>query len=538
MLTSSNDFHATITKVIQGLNDAGFSSKDYRVAEEKPVVEPAPKPVQQEITLTPPTVDEEEFLQFDSSALKAIIEERQKTETPSTAIDDMLASAEVKSDTYDEELKALQTEPLSDLPLEVRSKVTTYRIYDEFKEEALALEIPQFYYKSENSLFAFLDGDYKELVSKEFLSDGFTLKDKSVEIDFRSATEGVAEVDVNKNEKPKYRFMAEAESEYFKEMFKNQAPESRIRNCKYQMKQILEKIDFVAGSELTAYIDRVVENMDNDELVALEKNVHGFAIRIKEKINALLDEYRRERFKHLLETGKIVCIPSFKLKSEINPGETFSLLSKSLYTEEQTMNAFERRVIEKVSSMPNIKWWHRNIERHEFCINGFINHYPDFIVMTNSGYIVMIETKGGHLTSNDDSREKAELGKMWQAQAGGKFRYYMVNYDDNIGTYRIENNIAAGRGDLITDGHLIACRLFREEIMYNWVLYVMSITFIKDPTKYTLSAGINELMNDAKAGQTLKFAALIIAMLPILIIYAIFQKPLQNGLSSSDGVKG
>lgn len=71
-----------------------------------------------------------------------------------------------------------------------------------------------------------------------------------------------------------------------------------------------------------------------------------------------------------------------------------------------------------------------------------------------------------------------------------------------------------------------------------WNEYVMSITFIKDPTKYTLSAGINELMNDAKAGQTLKFAALIIAMLPILIIYAIFQKPLQNGLSSSDGVKG
>ena len=71
-----------------------------------------------------------------------------------------------------------------------------------------------------------------------------------------------------------------------------------------------------------------------------------------------------------------------------------------------------------------------------------------------------------------------------------------------------------------------------------WNEYVMSITFIKDPTKYTLSAGINELMNDAKAGQTLKFAALIIAMLPILVVYAIFQKPLQNGLSSSDGVKG
>lgn len=430
VLTSSNDFHATISKVIQGLNDAGFSDKDYRIAEEKSVVEPAPKPVQQEITLKSPIADVEEFLEFDSSALKAIIDERKQSDKPITAIDDMLASAEAKSDTYEEELKNLQSEPLSDLPLEIRSKVTTYRMYDKFKDEALALEIPQFYFQSENSLFAFLEGGYQELVSKEFLSDGFTLKDKGVDIDFCAATESVAEIDVNKNETPKYRFMQEAESEYFKEMFKNQTPESRIKNCKYQIKQILEKSDFVAGSELTAYIDRVVENMNGDELTALEKNVHGFATKIKDKINKLLDVHRRERFKHLLETGKIECLPSFKLKSEINPGETFSLLSKSLYVAEQTMNPFERRVVEKVSSMPNIKWWHRNIERHEFCINGFINHYPDFIVMTNSGFIVMIEAKGEHLTSNDDSRDKAELGKIWQAQAGGKFRYYMVSEDE------------------------------------------------------------------------------------------------------------
>ena len=38
-------------------------------------------------------------------------------------------------------------------------------------------------------------------------------------------------------------------------------------------------------------------------------------------------------------------------------------------------------------------------------------------------------------------------------------------YDDQIGTYRIENNIAAGKGDYITDDHLIAYRMFNEEIM-------------------------------------------------------------------------
>ncbi len=34
-------------------------------------------------------------------------------------------------------------------------------------------------------------------------------------------------------------------------------------------------------------------------------------------------------------------------------------------------------------------------------INGIINHYPDFIVRTSSGKIVIIETKGS--TSSDPS---------------------------------------------------------------------------------------------------------------------------------------
>ncbi len=71
-----------------------------------------------------------------------------------------------------------------------------------------------------------------------------------------------------------------------------------------------------------------------------------------------------------------------------------------------------------------------------------------------------------------------------------------------------------------------------------WNEYVMSITFIKDPTYYTLSAGLNNLMSDATVSTGVKFAALIITMIPIMIVYAFFQKPLQNGLSASDGVKG
>lgn len=73
-----------------------------------------------------------------------------------------------------------------------------------------------------------------------------------------------------------------------------------------------------------------------------------------------------------------------------------------------------------------------------------------------------------------------------------------------------------------------------------WNEYVMSITFMGEENRafYTLSVGLNSLMVDNNYGNTIKFAALVLAMIPILVVYAIFQKPLQNGLSSSDGVKG
>lgn len=424
VLTCSNDFHTTITKVIKGLNDAGFSEKEYRIAEEKPIVT-TPVPVQEKVDF----VTEEEFLQFDDDALKEIIDRRQNADETS-AIDAMLESAEANSDAYDDAMKQADAEPVGDLPLEVRSKVTTYPMYEQFKEEALSLEIPQFFVKTPPSIFTMLNPDDKSLLTKEDLSDGFTLKDKDATIDFGSALESVVEVDVQKNERPKYRQLSETESEYFKGMMQNLPPESRVKHCKLAIKGILEKMDSVCGGDLTAYIDRIVENMNADELAAMEKNIYGYATKIKTKIERLLDEYRKDKFKNMLETGKIECLPSFRLKREINPGNPFGLLSKSLYRSEQAVNGFELKVIEKVSSLPNIKWWHRNMDRLEFCINGYLNHYPDFIVMTNSGKIVMVETKGEHLTSNDDSREKAELGKIWQAQSGSKFRYYMVSEND------------------------------------------------------------------------------------------------------------
>ena len=50
------------------------------------------------------------------------------------------------------------------------------------------------------------------------------------------------------------------------------------------------------------------------------------------------------------------------------------------------------------------------------------------MLMTNSGKVILVETKGDHL-KNDDSRDKIELGRAWRNAAGNQYRYYMVFRD-------------------------------------------------------------------------------------------------------------
>ena len=45
-------------------------------------------------------------------------------------------------------------------------------------------------------------------------------------------------------------------------------------------------------------------------------------------------------------------------------------------------------------------------------------------------------------------------------------------FSTEIGTYRIENKVAERKDKEITDAHLAAYRIFKEEIMYNWIQYI------------------------------------------------------------------
>ena len=109
-------------------------------------------------------------------------------------------------------------------------------------------------------------------------------------------------------------------------------------------------------------------------------------------------------------------------------------------TAEEDMNEYEFKVVWALSELGNVKWWHRNISRLGFQINGPVHAYPDIIVMLHSGKILMVETKGDHL-DNDESKEKAKIGDQWAKLAGKQYKYYMVfetKQPDYPGAYSLE----------------------------------------------------------------------------------------------------
>ena len=132
--------------------------------------------------------------------------------------------------------------------------------------------------------------------------------------------------------------------------------------------------------------------------------------------------------------------PTYAFPASIAPGETAKDITKSLYEKEGKINGFEERVINEVANLPTIAFWTRNPERGRgFRINGFLNHYPDFIIQTNSGKTLLVETKGDHL----DAELKIELGERWASAAGNQYRYFMV-YDKRVvaGAYTLDGFLA------------------------------------------------------------------------------------------------
>lgn len=440
VLTCSASFKNTLDSVVKGLNGAGFSGKEYRIAVEEALEKKKENSEQLFIPLNSNDNNEsvnnsetkdDEFSEIDTGEAKKKLENRSSESGENSSVDVIINTANQEGETTtqdnDGESKngEIEEEEEDGMPPDV--KINRYPINNAFREEIRNLLLPIFFHKTEEG--SFFGSSY--VLSKENLSEGFSLKGKATNINFRGHSD-IYKVDVNDNDDnvpSAMKLVDPANQHLMKEMFSQLSSEQKIRACKDILYNTLNKIDAINAKELRNYINRIVDDMDSDTQDELEKNPYGCATCIKTYIDGLMEEHRKETFNHWIETGDIVCEPAWSFPETISPTHVTMTYGKSLYHAEEAPNAFETEMIQNLTGLDNIKWWHRNIARKGFCINGYINHYPDFIIMTKKGCIILAETKGTFL-DNEDSRNKLALGRKWQDMAekstNKKYRYYMV----------------------------------------------------------------------------------------------------------------
>ncbi len=442
VITSSDDFQDTLKSVVEGLNSAGFTEKDYRIDESD---------LAQSEKATEQAYFQLELGSDDAPEVDSEEEEAPASEVPNQVVsvkaggDDvakkLLDAALKQNEEYEKEVSQTEDTDYIQAPLEVRSAMNVFPMNPKFVEEVKELRIPQFMLKTYTSLFS--DESYIKL-ELEHLTEGFTLKDKDVQIDFNALDAQMARVDVESSSgaTPKVWYLTSRESSIFKEWFGSQPSETRLKHCKGLIRQRLSRHDCINDRELREYVDRVVGTLTADQIGDLERSPFPYVQKIDEKVNTLLAKHRDEVFELWLNQGQIVCKPNYKFPTTISPTSSSSITPKALYTREEEMNGLEREVINRLVAMPNIKWWHRNISRRGFQINGPTHAYPDFMVMTETGKILLVETKGVQLDGSD-AEEKAKIGTQWASHSGSEFRYFMV-FDTNMappfaGAYSLNN---------------------------------------------------------------------------------------------------
>jgi type III restriction enzyme len=442
VLTASSRFLETLDSIVKGLNKAGFSDKDYKLADSI-TVEPA-RPVDplQQLTLIPSLgvtqnqQESDEDITSDIDVSRIIIsddspEVESVSEIENTAIE--------QNEAFEKAVFEMESSGIPVLPNEIQKLVKRYTIKEVFKAEAEKVNLPQFYLKvPSNDLFS---SGLEELpLEKENLLEGFALSKADTNIAFDTITSELYKVDLDETKKehtPTFvRLDGIVKESVMTYLLDPARKESRIKNFTRRIMDLIGNMYPIADKEIEKYINRILEDFTNEQFSAFANNEYTYKDKIKQKITALSESYAEQKFKDFLDTDKVFIKSSYPLPKSISPGDTAKDITKSLYEKEGKMNGYEEQVINEIGNMGNIAFWSRNIERKGFRINGFINHYPDFIIQTKSGKTILLETKGDHL----DAEQKIRLGAFWASKAGNNFRYFMVYERRTVdGAYKLED---------------------------------------------------------------------------------------------------
>ncbi len=426
VLTASSKFLDTLDNIVKGLNKAGFSDKDYKLADTTAIETPKQTDPLQQLTLTMSTAETAEAsddITSDIDTSRIVLPS--DSVTPSDSVSEIENTALEQNKAFEKTVSEMETDSTIALPNAIKELVKTYSIKDIFKEQAEQINLPQFFLKvPANDLFG--TREEETALEKENLLEGFALSKSDTNIAFYNITSELYKVDLDETKKehtPTFvRLDGTVKESILTYILDPARKDSRVKNFTKRIMDIIGNMYPIPDKEIEKYITRILEDFKDEQFTDFANNEYTYTDKIKKKIKELSENFAEQKFKDFLDTDKVFIKQSFKLPKRISPGNTSKDITKSLYEKEGNMNGFEERVINEIGNMSNIAFWTRNIEKKGFRINGFVNHYPDFIIQTKSGKTVVLETKGDHL----DAEQKIRLGGLWASKAGNDYRYFMV----------------------------------------------------------------------------------------------------------------
>ncbi len=438
VFTASNRFMDTLDKVVKGLNRAGFSDRDYRAfqyAGAEPGKAPTPHPELFTGDIAPETTPAdyspaEEEIDVERRHGCVVGEETTKPQAPepSPVIDEVLDQLTRQAQTANEEFTEKAKNSDTQLSPELANRMNSYPIKEIYREEAKAIAIPQFFVKVPASGF-FEEEGQSALLEKENLLKDFRLGSCDTSLNFDGIDAEAYRVDLEQTGKddyrPSFKKIDSRQRDLLNAHIMKLPHASQVKNLAARLAEMIGAMSPIADREIKGYITRIMEGLTAEQLLDCLERDYSYLAKIKLKIKELSTNHGERVFGDWVTTEKIITSPSYRFPDHIAPSLTGSTITGSLYMSEKKANGFEERAINDIANLPNIHFWHKNIEKTGFRINGFINHYPDFIIKTDSGKIIILETKGDD-RDNSDSVRKLKLGNAWEKQAGRRFRYMMV----------------------------------------------------------------------------------------------------------------
>lgn len=430
VLTASSKFLDTLDNIVKGLNRAGFSSKDFKVAEsiltENLTKSEGDNHVLNELTQAPQLVfDDKEVTvadDIDASRISDITIEI-KDEPILLEIEQTALKQEKE---YEETILQMESTQSISLPSELQSLVKTYKMKEVFAEQASQIQLPQFFIKKPSGEIFSND---EHLLNEEDLLEGFLLSKCDSNIAFDSVTSELYKVDLDETKSdytPSFvKLDGGVKDKLMEYILDPSRKESRAKNLTAQIMDIIGNMYPITEHEIKKYVLKLVEDFTEEQYHDFLNHHYSYTSKIKEKIKNLSAVYAEQQFRNFLDTDKIFIKANYLFAKEIAPGNTSKDITKSLYEKEAEMNGFEEKVINEIANLPNITFWTRNISKKQFKINAFQNHYPDFIIYTKSNKTIVLETKGDD-RDNSDSEAKIRLGKAWERKSGNSFKYFMV----------------------------------------------------------------------------------------------------------------